>query len=174
MKHFIGTCIIASFLLAPTTSLAGNDDPYAFKVVKDGDLEMSCEALVEEAILMRDIIQTTEDIKSDARFNGHAVTAAAGLGSFIVGTVTGGIGLAAAGFLASQKAETNEQSAEDIQDIAHQRRALIKGIHKAKNCENSMDDAWIPIKTKSSLDVGNEKMAALEPAAGDELKNYNE
>lgn len=159
-------------------------DRYAFKVVRETDMQMSCEQLAQEALLMRDIIQTTEDIKSHARFNGHAVTAAAGLGSFLVGTLTGGIGFAAAGFIASQEVEEDEQSAEEIQDIAHQRRALIRGIYKAKACpaDARMEIAWNEINRKSAIQAGldngapktPEKVATLEPAAGKEKIRYNE
>lgn len=129
-------------------------------------MQLSCEELVDEAVLMRDIIQTTQNLKSESELNGHAVTAAGAIGSFLIGSVTGGIGLAAAGFVASQDIEADGNEAEYVQDIASQRRALMVGIHKAKGCDTSMAEALKPIVTKSSLQLGSEKLADMEPASG--------
>lgn len=168
MKNITRTCVALLCLTTPTLAAAA-EDPFALQVARTGDLELTCEELVQEATLMRDIIQTTEDVKSDADFNGHAVTALGALGSFLVGTVTGGIGLAAAGFLVSQEVEEGADKAESVQDIASQRRALMMGIHTAKNCApEPMQVAMAEIETKSLADISAERFAAAEPAAGDD------
>lgn len=151
-------------------------DPYALQVAKTGDLEMSCAQLKQEAILMRDIIQTTEDLKSDASLNGHAVTAVGAIGSFLIGSVTGGVGLAAAGFLANQQVEGSADDAQDVQSIAQQRRALMVGIHKAKACDNDINIAMTPVRQKSALDLSAHRLASIEPASGVSVsdKNYND
>lgn len=156
----LSPCIASvSFAGAPS-------DPFALKIVREDDLQLSCDALVSEAMLMRDIIQTTEDIKTDSDLNGHAVTAAGAIGSFLVGSVTGGLGLAAAGFVASQGVEASGDKAETIQDIAFQRRALMVGIHQAKGCETSIEAALAPIDRKTVFEAGEDKLAKLEPASG--------
>lgn len=154
-------------------------DPYALKVAKETDLEMSCEELTQEALLMRDIIQTTETLKSEANLNGHAVTAAGAIGSFLIGSVTGGIGLAAAGFIANQQVEETADTAQDTQSIAQQRRALMIGIHKAKNCSSNIETAMAPVKSQSSLELSTNRLANIEPASGsifqsDTKENYNQ
>ena len=123
---------------------------------------------------MNEIIQTTEDLKSDATFNNHAIAAAAGVGSFIVGTITGGLSLAAAGFFASQEIDGDKDNAENIQDIAHQRRALMLGIHEAQGCETPIKDTIINAHKKSVIETGNERFAAIEPASGSNTIPYND
>ena len=157
------------------------DDPFALRVIRDTDTELSCAQLVDEALLMRDIIQTTETIKNDADFSGHAVSGAAAIGSFLVGSVTGGLGLAAAGFVASQGVEADGDRAQDIQEIARQRRALMIGIHKAKDCQNAITVAITPVESKTPLQTGSERLAHMEPSAGDarvrstsETPSYND
>lgn len=174
MKQLIPTCLALSLLITPFEAQSATNDPFALKVVRDGDTDLNCQQLVDEALLMRDIIQTTEDVKSDARLNGHAVTAAGAVGSFLIGTVTGGIGLAAAGFLVNQEVEEDAENADNVQDTATQRRALMVGIHKAKGCETSMEAAMIPIEKKSVMDISSERLASIEPAAGKQARTYNE
>ena len=169
--------LLSATLIAPYAAHADEQitqDPHAMQIVRQGDLDLTCAQLIEEARLMNDIIQTTEDLKSDAKFNNHAVAAAAGVGSFVVGTLTAGIGLAAAAFMTSQNVEKDEQSAESIQDIAHQRRALMVGIHKATPCEEPIDEIMIEAKTKTLIETSNERLANVEPATGDALIPFNE
>ena len=166
-----------SFAAAETSFT--HSDPFALHVAKDGDLDMPCKALIDEAALMRDIIQTTEDIKGDSEFNGHAVTAVGAVGSFLVGTATAGLGLAAAGFVAAREVEGSGDNADNIQDTAHQRRALISGIFKAKNCtdpEGAFAAAMTPVREKSAINVGKERLATLtHPAERDSNKpRYND
>lgn len=166
MKNIIVPCVMLLSLTAPKLSMA-QDDPFAFKVARAGDLELTCQQLVQEASLMRDIIQTTEDTKSDANFNGHAITAVGAIGSFLVGTVTGGLGLAAAGFLVSQEVEGGADQAESVQDIASQRRALMMGIHQAKTCDQApMKIAMQRAEEKSIRDISAERFASIETASG--------
>lgn len=156
MRKNIHSLIALGCLFASSTALAGNASFQAFEVTRESDLQMSCEEIIKESLLMREIIQSTEDTKSEARFNSHAVTAAAGVGSFLVGTLTAGVGIAAAGFVASQEVSNDKQSAEDLQNIAHQRRALLKGIYKSKDCtpDPRMDRAWQKINKKSAIQAG--------------------
>ncbi len=151
-------------------------DPYEFKVARQGDLELNCAALVNEAQLMNQIIKTTEDLKNDAKVNNQAITAAGALGSFLVTGLTGGLGIAAVGFFASQEFEEGENQAESVQDVAHQRRALMNGIFQAKGCENPvlMEEAMTPIKSKTTLEATAERFASIETAAGDKPSHYNE
>lgn len=173
MKRIIHSFLILSCsnLVFFTPALANAaDDPFALRVIRDTDIELSCQQLADEALLMRDIIQTTETIKNDSDFSGHAVTGAAAIGSFLVGTVTGGLGLAAAGYVASQGVEADGEKADSIQDIARQRRALMIGIHKTKGCQNSITAAITPVESKTPLQTGSERLARMEPASGKEAR----
>jgi hypothetical protein len=115
---------------------------------------------------MRDIIKTTEVIKDDAKFKEHGVTAVGALGSFLVGTATAGLGLAAAGFFVSPEVKDGADQIDDVQDIAEQRRSFMVGIYNAKQCDGSIEQAMAEIEKKSMLDITAQKLASVQPAAG--------
>lgn len=106
-----------------------------------GDLEMSCGALSYEAANMRDIIHAMQDVKNASSMQSHGLTAAGAVGSFLVGTVTGGIGLAVGGFLLDYSIDERENNADTYQDIAEQRRTLMMGIYNAKGCNGPLEHA---------------------------------
>lgn len=133
-------------------------------ISKIGDTELSCGGLSSEAGNMRDIIFTTQDIKDSARMQSHGITAAGALGSFLVGTVTGGVGLAVGGFLLDQNIGKTERDADALQDIAAQRRTLMMGIFNAKGCEGPLEHA---MQNPEIFDPLGD-IAAIETSAGDQ------
>ncbi len=106
-----------------------------------GDIELTCGALSSEALEMRDFIYTTQDIKDRAVLRSHGVTAAGAVGSFLIGSVTGGVGLAVGGLLLDHNINQTENEADAIQDIAKQRRTLMMGIYNAKGCYGPLEHA---------------------------------
>lgn len=135
-------------------------------VSRVGDTEMSCGQLSQEAVLMQDIISTTEDIKDSTELRGYGISAAGALGSFLVTSVTGGVGIAAAGYLLKETATGRSDEADNIQDIAKQRRTLMVGIYNAKGCSGPMEHAF-----KNELKESGDPavlLASIEPAAGEE------
>ena len=72
-----------------------------FKVSRLGDTDLHCAALAKEANAMRDIIITKQGIEDDSEMKTRGIGAAGAVGSLLLGTVTAGVGLAAAGFLAA-------------------------------------------------------------------------
>ena len=62
----------------------------------------------------------------------NGIKAAGAIGSFLVGSVTGGVGLAVGGFLLDQGVDEARTNADDFQDTAEQRRTLMMGIYNAK------------------------------------------
>lgn len=144
--------------------LAG--DILDFKVSRLGDTEMSCGSLSQEAVLMRDIITTTQDIKDNTKVQNTGITAAGALGSFLVGTATGGVGVAAAGFLLKHAAGEKGEEADTVQDIAKQRRSLMAGIYDAKGCAGPLDHAMQDRIIEE--DPSAMQLATLHPASGEE------
>jgi len=140
-------------------------------ISKPEDLEMHCGALSQEAMRMRDIIYTTQDVKDTARMRSHGITAAGAVGSFLIGSVTGGVGLALGGFLLDQNIGQTADDADGVQDIAEQRRTLMMGIFNAKRCQGPLEHAMQSPEIFDPLS----KLATLEPAAGTEKHtNYND
>lgn len=105
------------------------------------DLQMSCGQLSTEAANMAQVIYATQDIKDKSTMKSHGITAAGAVGSFLVGSVTGGIGLAVGGFLMNYNVEERSDQADDLQYIAAQRRTLMMGIHNAKGCFGPIEHA---------------------------------
>lgn len=131
-------------------------------ISKTGDVEMPCGALSKEAILMRDIIHQMEEVKNGSDIQSHGVTAAGAVGSFLIGSVTGGIGLAVGGFLLDQNISSNKDDADEIQDIAKQRRTLMMGIYNAKSCFGPLEHAMQNPEKRDAMDI----IADIQPASG--------
>ncbi len=165
LTHILG---VLSILTCATPAFSGDllaPDDLELKVSRVGDLEMSCSELSQEALLMKDIVATTQDIKDSSTLQKHGITAVGAVGSFLVGTVTGGIGLAAAGFLLDHNVDGKSDSADSVQDVAEQRRSLMLGIHTAKGCYGPLEHAMIdpePIKLI--------ELASIEPSTGSETE----
>lgn len=144
----------------PVKSFA-NDKDYrnSLQISKLGDVDKTCHALSREAVAMRNIIRDKVSIQDDAEMKGHGITAAGAIGSFLIGSVTGGIGLAAAGFLATEAVENEAEEAEDIKDVAAQRRSLMMGIYNAKGCAGPIEHAMLDTPTIEP----EQRFAAVEP-----------
>ena len=165
-KSFLRHIGVLSILLSSTAALADESpaqQALELKVSRPGDLEMSCGRLSEEALTMRDIIHTTQGIKDESKIQSHGITAAGAVGSFLIGTVTGGVGLAAAGFLLEHNVDEKSDEADSVQDIAEQRRSLMMGIYNAKGCYGPLEYA---MQDPEPLKIV--ELASVEPATGDE------
>lgn len=135
-----------------------------------GDVNLSCGQLSREALRMRDIIQRKQNIKDNSDLKDHGISAAGAVGSLLLGSVTGGVGLAAAGFLASQAVEKEADQADSIQNIADRRRGFMIGIYNAKGCYGPTEHVMIaPVEN----DLAS-RLASTEPAAGAEDHRYND
>lgn len=132
MKKSLFICFLCIIAL-PLAAQASAQSP-RFTVSRLGDVEKSCHALSEEGSRMNAIINGYQDVRDDSKMQSQGISAAGAAGSFLVGTLTGGIGLAAAGFAIKENVQQKADRAENIQDIAEQRRALMVGIFDAKGC----------------------------------------
>ena len=163
---FSGCVALALLSAAPAHAI----DPLDLQVSRLGDVDMSCGELAQEAVLMRDIIFTTEDIKDKSEMQSRGITAAGAVASFLVGTATGGIGLAAAGFLAEHQVDEKGEDADSVQDIAEQRRSLMLGIYNAKGCLGPIEHA---LQTPPQYDGLAAQLAAIEAAGSADTDTSN-
>ena len=136
--------LLALFCAASLIGFSNN--AYAIKateleVSRSGDLNLRCGDLSREAATMRDIIFANEEIKDESENTSMGISAAGAVGSMLIGTATGGVGLAAMGFMLDKQTENRSDKADDIQDLAEQRRTFIMGIYNAKGCFGPMDHA---------------------------------
>ncbi len=138
-----------------------NNDQLRFAVSRPGDVNMTCEQLWKEAFLMRSIIAQTRTAQKDSKMRSRGIGVVGTAASYLVGTVTGGLSIAAAGLLASNANNIKNEDAEVIQETAQQRRAMIAGIFTAKECEGPIKDAMVDAPPDNTANV-----AKISPAAG--------
>jgi hypothetical protein len=165
----ITSALTVAVLLQPFATTAHaieTADTYALEVSKPGDLEMSCGELSEEALLMNDIIATTQDIRDNSEVKERGIGVAGAAASFLVGTLTGGLGIAAAGYLANEAVEGKGDNAESVQDVAEQRRSFVTGIYNSKGCLGPIDHA-MQKEPGDAPETKAEDAAKLETAAGE-------
>lgn len=140
-------------------------------ISKPGDLEMMCHDLSKESLDMRDIIYATQDAKDAAKMKRQGLKAAGAIGSFLIGSVTGGVGLAVGGFLLDQNVGAGATEADKLQDVAEQRRTLMMGIYNAKGCQGPLEHAMQNPEIFDPLGT----LASIETAAGDfDEPRYNQ
>lgn len=171
----------ALYILLTTTSSLANEtnsigedfvDLQTIEISKPGDHELSCHALSEEAGNMAKVIHTTQDIKNSSELKSHGVTAAGAIGSFLIGSATGGIGLAVGGFLMNYNIEERKDQADSLQDVAAQRRTLMMGIYKAKECFGPIEHA---MQNPSEFDpIGNIALGSEKKYYAELRKRYND
>ncbi len=172
IKKSLAVLSCASVLLAQTFAfgaMASDSDVQILEINKRGDIELSCNSLSQEAVLMRDIIATTQDIKNGAKMNGRGIGVIGAIGGLVIGTATGGVGLAAAGLLANHLNDEKNDKADNIQDIAAQRRTFMVGIYNAKGCYGPIEHA-MNIQEPVAIDDASEEvsahLASIMPASG--------
>lgn len=149
-KALLGSALLA--IAAPLPAGAADfgmaHDAKDLKISRLGDTELTCAALVHEALAMRGIIHTKQSIEDDSELKTRGIGAAGAVGSLLLGTLTAGVGLAAAGFIATEAVEEEAERADSIKETAKQRRSLMVGIYHAKGCEGDithvMDDTPPP------------------------------
>lgn len=169
MKRF-KSLVLAALVCGLSQPSFAADATY-LEVSRVGDTELSCGQLSQEGVLMRDIIATTEDIKEGSEKRNMGITAAGAVGSFLISSVTGGIGIAAAGYLLKHSGEETQEEADNIQDIAKQRRSLMVGIYNAKGCNGPIEHVFNSYELEDEMIATVSEVASIEPAAGEEFYN---
>lgn len=146
------------------------EGPNTFVVSHKSDLMLSCQQLRTEASDMLRIISDTENVKDRSTIQSHGISAAGAVGSFLIGSVTGGIGLAAAGLMLDHNVTETKDDADEVQDIAEQRRTWLKGLYTAQACDGPFEPPAAEAKIKEIAKHKStiEKLASIETAAGDQ------
>ncbi len=170
--HHIRTLICTISLIALTKPALATE-ARELQISRLGDTELACGELSQEALLMRDIISTTQDIKSSSKWKSRGIGVAGAVGSLLIGTATGGIGIAAAGYILDYTTNEKSEDAESVQNTAQQRRALMMGIYNAKGCEGPLEHALQDgTHEKDIIDKMIPNLAAIEPAAGENAGDH--
>lgn len=155
MKPFLTALACTALVTAQISPAFATDrivnlerNPETLQISQTGDLEMTCHQISHEVSAMENIIFDTQEIQDNSKITGTGINVGKAVGSYLVGSLIGGLGIIAAGYIVSEAANGSAKSAEALQDIAFQRRSFMAGIYNAKGC------------------VGPLELAAIEPAAG--------
>jgi hypothetical protein len=185
LKNFalmgLAVCTL-SFIADPVHAAAPK-----LEISMPGDEIMDCPAIAQEVSKMDDVILQSYIVQQSSEKTTLGVGVAKTVGSFLVGSLTGALGILAAGHFASEAADDKGEVAAALEDIARQRRSLMVGMHNAKECKEElpvapppMEDLWPKVVPASA---GTEPaIEHIEPASGreparplmaHEMRDYN-
>ncbi len=126
-----------------------------------GDTGMSCDQIANEVVELDRIIRTARTTQKNSDNTGTGVSVAKTVGSFLVGSLGGVIGIVAVGALAGEVAENSGEKAASIEENAEERQNRLAGVFEGKGCEGAL----------ALTEDNPEDIARMEPAAGEAVKN---
>ncbi len=154
-----------------------------------GDEAMDCPAIAQEVSAMDDVILQSYIVQQSSEKTTIGVGVAKTVGSFLVGSLGGALGILAAGHFASEAADDKGEIAAALEDTAKQRRSLMVGMHNAKKCAEElpvapppMEDLWPTLTPASATEDIDAPLQNIEPASGrtplrppmqHEIRDYN-
>lgn len=154
-------CLFTAIALCVTVS--GHDARAAsLEVSMPGDVGMSCSQIEREVFIMENLILRTWETQDKSRKARMGVGVVKTVGSYLIGSLGGAVGIMAAGHLANRAASGEAEDAAVIEDIAKQRRSLMIGMHQVKGC------AALPpsLLDEALMERAAQDPADIEPAAG--------
>jgi len=149
MKFFRIIVIGAALFLFHDNAQAAGLPSENIQISQKGDLDMSCHGISKEMSVMEEIAARTQEIRDDSKITNTGISVGKAVGSYLVGSLVGGIGIIAAGYFVNEAASDYTEDAVSLQTTAIQRHSFMAGIYNAKGC------------------AGPVRMALIEPAAGD-------
>lgn len=149
--------------------------PPALEISMPGDEAMDCAAIAKEVSAMDDVILQSYIVQQSSEKTTLGVGVAKTVGSFLVGSLGGVLGILAAGHFASEAADDKGEVAAALEDTAKQRRSLMVGMHNAKQCTEElpvapppMEDLWPKVTPVSAPGTEDSAFTHIEPASGRE------
>lgn len=137
------------------------------------DVHLTCPQISREVSAMNDLINENREIAEDSEMTHTGVSVAKTVGSFLIGSLGGVLGVMAAGHLAGRVADEKTADAVAAEDSAKQRMSLMVGIFNTRSCIGPIQMAALVLPGESENALNN-----IEPAAGGDSKprapRYNE
>lgn len=127
---------------------------FDLRVSREGDLVKDCGEISQEVSTMESIMEHAAEVQTETELAGKGINVVKSVGTYLIGSTGGALGIIAAGVVVSHFADEKIESAEDLQKAAGQRRSFMMGVYNAKGCEG-------PFKATAF------ELAGIEPAAGD-------
>jgi hypothetical protein len=125
---------------------------------KTSDLGMSCDQIAHEVVALDKVIVDSRETQKKSRNADTGVTVAQTVGSVLIGSLGGVLGLAAAGVLASEAAEDAGEDAAALEEKAEERQNRLAGLFDGKGCEGEL---------ALTRDQEDDTPSDVEPAAGE-------
>lgn len=125
---------------------------------KTADLKMSCDQIAHEVVELDKVIVESREIQKKSNNADTGVTVAQTVGSVLIGSLGGVLGLAAAGALASGAAEDAGDDAAALEEKAEERQNRLAGLFDGKGCEGEL---------ALTRDQEDDAPDDIEPAAGE-------
>lgn len=147
-------CLAIGFLWTAQAQAGALPNPL-FKISQPEDSRMDCPEISSEISDMDTIILVAEDNIQETKIAGTGIGVAQTVGSFMIGSLGGVLGIFAAGAVIDNAADNKIEKIQEIQSAAEQRRSLMAAMYDVKQCVG-------PLAKELSL---------IEPAAGTALKN---
>lgn len=147
MKRLLIAQICMMLLLSGTQAgAAGND---LAQISQAGDMEMSCHDISREVSKMESVIGAAEQTLNSSNAAGTGIKVAKTVGSYLVGSLGGALGIMAAGYIVGEATDDKAEDAIAARETAEQRRSFMSGVYNAKGCQGPLE------------------LATIEPAAGE-------
>lgn len=127
------------------------------------DVGLSCDQIADEVVKLDRIIHEARILQSDSRHAGTGVNVAKTVGSLLVGSLGGVVGIVAVGALAGEAADSRADRAAITEENAEERQNRLAGIFDGKGCEGEL--------ALTGEDDHQQDLTAIAPAAGPAKSN---
>ena len=135
---------------------------FPVQISQTGDTNLDCGQISSEVSSMNALVSRARKIERDTEMTNTGLGVAKTVGSFLIGSLGGALGILAAGHFASEVTDEKIDAALAAENSAKQRISLMSGIFDTKGCQG-------PLQAALDLPAGGDgNPAAIEPAAGEE------
>lgn len=121
---------------------------------------MSCDQIADEVVRLDRTIRAARLSQSESRNAGTGVSVAKTVGSLLVGSLGGVVGIVAVGALAGEAVEVRAEKAALVEEKSEERQNRLAGIFDGKGCEGAL------ALTGDSGPSSDDDIPRIEPAAG--------
>jgi hypothetical protein len=147
----MGFFFFPAILMANQNKALATETEPILQITSPQDPHMDCNAVSKEISYMDEIIYIAEEEKRSTKAAGTGVGVVQTVGSFMIGSLGGVLGIFAAGALIDHAADNKVEKKQELQAAALQRRSLMAALYDVKQCQGPLV----------------QQLASIEPAAGD-------
>lgn len=145
----------------------------AEEIAVKSDINMSCDQIANEVVELDRVIRKARATQQNSENAGTGVSVAKTVGSLLVGSLGGVVGIVAVGALAGEAAENSGEKAAKIEEGAEERQNRLAGVFDGKGCEGEL-----ALTEDAPEQVAPQNIANVEPASGTapapQKRRYNE